>query len=89
MSRERAFNFSQDISEMAKARAGAQASKTVLRIFRKLSSEYLGIFVAATGVTATRVTVIEGFVSKGPAGCLDNLSSTRKVEKSQGKQWKE
>ena len=51
---ERAFSsLSWGFLEAAKAgagaRAGAQASKTTLKIRCKLSSEYLGILVAAAG----------------------------------------
>ena len=55
----------------AETRTGVktQASRTVLRILCKISLEYLGIFVAASGAT-----VMGGFVLKGPAGGLDNLS---------------
>ena len=50
------------------AGAGTRASRTVLRIRYKSSSEYLGILLAATGALATG-----GFV-KSPAGSSDNSS---------------
>ena len=49
-----------------RAEARTQASRTVLRIRCKSSSEYLGILLAAAGPLAT-----ESFV-KGPAGWSDN-----------------
>ena len=48
---------------------GAQASRTALRILCKLSLEYLGTLVAATGASA-----MGGFAPEGPAGWSDNLS---------------
>ena len=51
-----------------RARAGTRASRTVLRIRCKSSSEYLGILLAAAGALATG-----GFV-KGSMGWSDNLS---------------
>ena len=53
----------------AAAEVGARASRTALKIRCKSSSEYLGILVAAVGAL-----VMGGFVPKGPAGWLDNLS---------------
>ena len=72
-----AFSLSRDSAEVAGASVGvgaragarAQAPRIVLRIFYKLSSEYLGILVAMLGATVTG-----SFVPEGPAGCLDNLS---------------
>ena len=50
------------------AGTGTRASRTVLRIRCKSSSEYLGILLAAAGALAM------GAFVKGPAGWLDNLS---------------
>ena len=69
MSGKRPFSFSCGISKTAGAGAGMRASKTVLKIFYKSSLEYLGTFIAATGVTTTG-----GFVFKGLVGCSDNPS---------------
>ena len=73
ISKERAFNFSRGTLETMRARVGAevgaQASRTALRILCKSSSKYLETLVAAIGAS-----VMGGFVSKGPAGWLDNLS---------------
>ena len=46
-SRERAFSFSQGVSETAGVGEGAWASRTALKILCKSSSEYLGTLVAA------------------------------------------
>ena len=46
---KQAFSFSRGTSEMTRAGAGAQASRTALRIHCKSSSEYLGTLVAAAG----------------------------------------
>ena len=71
--RKRAFNFSRGTLETTGARAGAEAgaqtSRTALKIFCKPSSEYLGILVVMTEVLA-----MEGFVFEGLAGWSDNLS---------------
>ena len=48
--------------------AGTRASKTVLRICYKLSSEYLGILLVAAGALAT------GSFIEGSAGWSDNSS---------------
>ena len=63
-----------------RARAGARASRTALRIYCKSSLEYWGILVAATRVLAMR-----GFVSEGLVGWSDNFSE---VERSQGERQK-
>ena len=49
--------------------AGAQASRTALKILCKSFLEYLGTLVVAIDVTA-----MGGFVSEALAGWLDNLS---------------
>ena len=61
------------------ARTGTLASRTVLRIRYKSSSEYLGILVAAVGALA-----MGGFVPKGPAGWSDNLSPDSEGEEKSG-----
>ena len=53
-----------------KAETGARASRPVLKIRCKLSSEYLG-----TSVAMTTMAAIEDFVSKSLAGYLKNSNS--------------
>ena len=75
---ERAFSFSRGTSEMtgagtgagaeARARIKAQSSRTALRIYCNLSSEYLGTLVTVAGALA------RSFTPKGQADWLDNLS---------------
>ena len=69
---ERAFSLFRDTSETsgvkAEARAGAWASKIVLKICCKSSSEYLGTSVVETIVTG-------GFALKDPAGYSENSDS--------------
>lgn len=73
MSRVRAFSLFQGILEIAgartKARTGARAFRTILKIFCKLSLEYLKTLVLAIGAISTG-----SFVLKGPADYLDSLS---------------
>ena len=63
----------------ARAEAGAQASTTALKILYKSSSEYLGTLIAITRASAMR-----NFVSKDPAGWLNNLSSDLEHEEESG-----
>ena len=73
---DRAFSFFWGASETTRAGtgagarigAGAQASKTALKIRYKSSLEYLGILVAVGGELA------RGFPPEGPAGWSNNLS---------------
>ena len=71
---EYAFSFSQSSLEMTGAGVGVdigvQASKTALRIFCKLSLEYLEILVAEIGTLATG-----DFIFEGPVNWSDNLST--------------
>ena len=73
---ERAFSFSRDTSETtgtgAGAGAGARASRTVLKIRCKSSSEYLGILVSAGD-----------FGPRGPSGCSE-ISDSGGGEESGG-----
>ena len=62
----------------AGAEAGAQASRTVLKIRCKSSSEYLAILVAAAGALA------RGFAPEGQAGWSDNSSPDSGGEKESG-----
>lgn len=55
--------------------AGAQTSKTVLRILYKSSLKYLRTLIATTGASA-----IKSFVPEGLTGWLNNLSSDSKGE---------
>ena len=85
MSGERAFSFSRSVLKTAGAGAGAQDSRTALRILYKSSSEYLGTLVAT------------GDFSPGvPSDCLETSESGGREEPgrategaTEGSSWQE
>ena len=83
MTRIWAFSFFWGTSETTGvgvgAEAGTQAFRTALKILYKSFLEYLRILVSTTGALATG-----SFVSKGPAGWLDNSSPDLGVGEESG-----